>query len=105
MAKGIKTRKFAREQLEEWDLPYCWADDSPEELHREQVDKRRWVSVWDLVFRAPDDGKAYLVSYDEGLTEMQDDTDPWNYDNAIEGVEVELVEVVTTEWKPVKEES
>jgi hypothetical protein len=97
----MATRDFTREQLESWDLPDAWADDTPEILHREQVDSRRWVSVNELVFRAPDDGKAYRLYYEEGLTESQDGTDPWAYEDVISADEVELVEVTTTEWRAV----
>jgi hypothetical protein len=97
-------RTFTREQLEGWDLPGAWADDSPEILHREQVDSRRWVSVHELIFKAPDDGKAYRVYYDQGLTESQDDTDPWNDDSTVRGAEVELREVTVKQWQDVKEE-
>lgn len=94
-------RTFTRTELDAWDLPDAWADDAPEILHREQVDTRRWVSVHDLVFRAPDDGKAYRVTYVEGLTEVQEDTDPWGYDDEIDGVEVEARQITVTEWLPV----
>jgi hypothetical protein len=97
----MPTRNFTREQLDEWDLPGAWADDAPEILHREQVDTRRWVSVHELVFRAPDDGKAYRVYYDKGLTESQDDTDPWDYEHVIAADEVERVEVTTIVWRKV----
>jgi hypothetical protein len=97
----VPTRTFTREQLEAWDLPGAWADDAPEILHREQVDTRRWVSVHRLVFRAPDDGKAYRVHYEEGLTEVQEDTDPWSADCTVDGVEVELHEVTVKQWRAV----
>lgn len=94
-------RIFTRLELDDWDLPDAWADDSPEILHREQVDSRRWVSVHELIFRAPDDGKTYQVHYEQGLTESQDDTDPWNGDLRVKGVEVEQVPVTVMQWKPV----
>jgi hypothetical protein len=97
----MTTRIFTRAQLEAWDLPGAWADDSPEILYREQVDARRWVSVHELVFRAPDDGLAYRVFYEQGLTEDQDDTDPWNGDDEIKGTEVEQRPVVTQQWRDV----
>ncbi|WP_405620300.1 hypothetical protein [Streptomyces sp. NBC_00076] len=97
----MATREFTREQLDEWDLPGAWADDAPEILHREQVDSKRWASVHELVFRAPDDGKAWRVYYERGLTEHQDDHDPWDYDRTVEADEVERVEVTTTEWRKV----
>ncbi|MGW0495077.1 hypothetical protein ACWD0Z_06440 [Streptomyces sp. NPDC003007] len=96
-------RIFTREQLDAWDLPGAWADDSPEILHREQVESRRWVSVNELIFRAPDDGKAYQVFYEEGLTEEQEDTDPWNFDEEVKGTEVEQRRKTTKVWEPVTE--
>lgn len=98
-------RTFTREQLEAWDLPGAWADDAPEILHREQVDTRRWVSVNELIFRAPDDGKAYRVYYDQGLTESQEDTDPWNDDREIKGTEVEQRAKTTMVWEDIRAEA
>ncbi|MCP3817811.1 hypothetical protein NLX86_06575 [Streptomyces sp. A3M-1-3] len=100
----MPVRHFTRDQLDAWDLPGAWADDSPEILHREQVDARRWVSVHQLIFRAPDDGLTYRVHYEQGLTENQDDTDPWNYDDEIKAVEMEQREVTVTRWMPVGEQ-
>lgn len=101
----MTTRVFTSEQLNAWDLPGAWADDAPEILHREQVDTRRWVSVNELIFRAPDDGKAYRVYYDEGLTEVQEDTDPWNDDREVKGTEVEQRAKTVTTWEPVTDTS
>jgi hypothetical protein len=70
-------------------------------LHKEQIDTRRWVSVHELVFRAPDDGMTYSVTYEQGLTEDQDDTNPWNYDREVKATEVEQRPVVVQQWKPV----
>jgi hypothetical protein len=97
----MPTRTFTREQLDAWDLPGAWADDSPEILHREQVETRRWVSVNELIFRAPDDGKTYQVFYEEGLTEGQEGTDPWCDESEIKAVEVEPRQVTVTNWLPV----
>jgi predicted nuclease with RNAse H fold len=94
-------RVFHRDQLAAWDLPGAWADDAPKILHREQVDTRRWVSVHELIFRAPDDGKTYRVSYEQGLTENQDDTDPWNYRDHVVGEEVERHEQTVTAWRRI----
>ncbi|MFE5159112.1 hypothetical protein ACFRNT_11370 [Streptomyces sp. NPDC056697] len=97
------TREFTREELEEIGIPYEW-DAEPgkaaEQLHEEQVDTRRWVSVHEVVFRAPDDGKAYSVMYEEGLTEQQEDTDPWDYEDTITATEMEPHEVTLTVWRP-----
>ena len=103
-------RIFTREQLAASGIPFeCDIDNEPEfatELHRAQVGTRRWVSVHELVFRAPDDGKAYRIEYVQGLTEQQDGTDPFYYEgDMIEAAEVEqrtrMVEV--TEWCEVKD--
>lgn len=102
----MTTRTFTRQQLEEIGVPDIWtaADKSnaAEHLHESQVDTRRWVSVHELIFRAPDDGKAYSVTYEQGLTENQDDTDPWNYEDEIKAVEVEQQPVTVMQWKPVQ---
>lgn len=102
----MKTRIFTREDLEEIGVPHeCGAfEGSAEELHDELYDTDRWHHIYEFIFRAPDDGKAYRVYYQSGATEMQD-ADLWNYENRIEAVEVEQVQVTTTEWKPVKGES
>jgi hypothetical protein len=102
-------RVFTRDQLDTLGLPHDLATEEnaaefPEaavELHREQVDTRRWVSVHELVFRAPDDGKTYAVTYEQGLTELQEDTDPWDYAKEIRALEVEARAVVITEWHSV----
>ncbi|GAA1064716.1 hypothetical protein [Streptomyces asiaticus] len=100
----VTTRKFTREELETIGIPYEW-DAEPgkaaEQLHEEQIDERRWVSLHEIVFRAPDDGKAYSVVYAQGLTENQEDTDPWEYEGAtIKATEVEPHEVTLTVWRP-----
>lgn len=98
------TRDFTREELEIIGVPYEWdAEGTPaERLSEQQIDTRRWVSVHEIVFRAPDDGKAYGVSYVQGLTESQDDTDPWEYEgDPITAVEMEPHEVTVTEWRPI----
>jgi hypothetical protein len=105
------TRVFHRDQLDALGLPHDLATEDnarefPEaavELHREQVDTRRWVSVHELIFRAPDDGKAYRVFYERGLTENQDDTDPWGYAATVEATEVEQYEATVTAWRDVDE--
>jgi hypothetical protein len=105
------TRVFHRDQLDALGLPHDLATEDnarefPEaavELHREQVDTRRWVSVHELIFRAPDDGKAYRVTYEQGLTEHQDDHDQWNYRDHVVAEEVEPRPVTVTQWHSVEE--
>jgi hypothetical protein len=96
-------REFNRLQLKAWGVPYECGDSegSAEELHRAQIDTRRWTSVHELVFRAPDDGLPYRVTYEEGLTELQEDTDPWNFELTIMGEQVEKRLISREEWHPV----
>lgn len=108
----MTTRTFTTELLEAIGVPdELPGPNGPEveglayELHQEQVGTRRWVSVHELVFRAPDDGKAYRVYYERGLTEKQDDTDPWNGNAMVEATEVELVPVTVQHWQPVTADS
>lgn len=106
MAKGIKARYFTRDELADMGVPHECGEfaGSAEELHCELYDTTRWTEVYEFIFRAPDDGKAYRVYYDVGATEMQDDTDLWDYENKIQAVEVEAVPVMTIDWQPVMRE-
>jgi hypothetical protein len=101
----MKIRIFTREQLEEIGVPHeCGGDEgTAEELHDELYDTSRWTNIYEFVFRAPDDGKAYRVYYEVGASDSQDDIDLWGYEENISAVEVEQIQVVTTEWKPVKD--
>ena len=102
-------RTFTRDQLNTFGLPHDLASEAnatqfPEaavELHCQQVASRRWMSVHELVFRAPDDGLTYLVQHEQGLTENQDGTDPWFDADEVKAVEVEQRPVVVQQWKPV----
>lgn len=103
-----QTRTFTADQLEEIGVPFECAepdDSNPDnlavELHREQTDTRRWASTHWLVFRAPDDGKTYGVTYQRPLTEHQE-CDLWFDSNAIVATEVKQVPVTVLRWKPVK---
>ncbi|MGW9170144.1 hypothetical protein [Streptomyces decoyicus] len=103
----MPTRIFTTNELEDIGLPFeCDAEDEPGyavELHREQVDTRRWMSVHQLIFRAPDDGKVYSVLYEQGLTEMQDDHDHWGYEDRVKAIEMEPQEVTVTRWVAVQD--
>lgn len=101
----MATRVYTPDQLEEIGLPYeaDGGEGYAKELHCEQIDTRRWVSVHELVFQAPDDGKAYRLTYVQGLTEHQDDLDPWNYETQIKAEEVELRPVTVQRWFPVED--
>ncbi|MDX3759304.1 hypothetical protein [Streptomyces sp. AK02-04a] len=91
-------RTFTREQLEEIGVPFELHDDA--ELARDTVNSGRWNKTVRLVFRHPDDGNAYLVRYQVGLTEYQD-CDLWFGDDEITATEVEQRPVVVQQWKPV----
>lgn len=101
-------RTFTRDQLDEMGLPYELIDEDKAaeyprmtvELHREQTDRRRWASTHKLIFRAPDDGLAYRITYQSPLTEHQE-CDPWFDEDEVKAVEVEQRPVVVQQWKPV----
>ncbi|MGW1828864.1 hypothetical protein ACWCO0_09520 [Streptomyces tubercidicus] len=99
----MSTRTFTREALEEMGIPYEW-DAEPgkaaEILHQEQIDTRRWVSINEVVFLAPDDGRAWSVCYEKGLTESQDDTDLWGDDDEVTATEMESHAVTVVQWRP-----
>lgn len=99
----MSVRFFTRDQLSAFGVPKTWSatgNQVAEHLHTKQVDTRRWESTHEMVFRAPDDGKAYRICYQQGLTEYQD-CDTWFDEDLIEAIEVEPREVVVTHWTPV----
>lgn len=100
----MATRIFTRGELDEIGVPWeCDPDNGyAEELHCEIRDITRWAHVYEFVFRAPDDGKAYRLYYWTGATEHQDQ-DLWNWGVVVTAVEVEEVQVMTTEWQSVEE--
>lgn len=105
-------RKFPKGLLKDWGLPYGYdsTDVEAEILSDEAIDNGRWHEHHHLVFVAPDDGKTWRVGYSKGLTEIQD-MQPWDSEDnhvdymtkAIEGVQVEAVQVTTTHYRPIKE--
>lgn len=104
----MPTRIFHRSELEEMGVPdECThpgalnSNGLAVELANEQIDTRRWVSRHRLIFQAPDDGKAYAVFYERGLTEMQEDHDEWDDRDHIVGDEMEEHEVTVKRWRKV----
>jgi len=100
----MATRTFTRDQLEEIGVPFELGGDDTcaTELSDELVGSERWTSVHRLVFRAPDDGLAYQVTYEVGSTEHQDGIDPWHrHGKTVRAVEVEERPVVVQKWRPV----
>jgi hypothetical protein len=94
----MTSRTFTPEQLEELGVPFELDDDA--ELARDTINSGRWNKTVRLVFRHPDDGIAYLVRYQVGLTEYQD-CDLWFGEDEITATEVEQRPVVVQQWKPV----
>jgi hypothetical protein len=102
----MTTRHFTREQLDEIGVPFELGGDDTcaTELSSELIGSERWTDVHRLVFRAPDDGKAYQVDYEVGSTEHQDGIDPWHrWGKTIPAVEVEQRPVTVMQWMPVCE--
>lgn len=88
------TVKFSKDYLEdELFLPYENA------IVDNIIDTTRWSIVHEIVFS--DKGKFYMTTYSEGATECQDEK-PWEYDDEVECVEVELREVKVKKWVPVE---
>ncbi|NFH01357.1 hypothetical protein FC831_13900 [Clostridium botulinum] len=84
--------KFKREYLiEELGLP--WDTDV---IHKEIIDTTRWSVIKEIVFQDKD-GRYYQTTYSEGATECQDES-PWEYEDEVECVEVELKEVLVKKW-------
>lgn len=103
---STQTRTITREQLEDWGLPYDLPTEQMAippgygtELHREQTETRRWYSINLLVFRAPDDGQPWGVTYLQGLTEVQEDTDPWDDKPEVTAYRMEQYEKTVTAWR------
>lgn len=94
-SKAVITRVFTMDEIDEWDLP--WGAGEGMIKSDEITDHNRW-SVWhELVFRAPDDGKLWRLSYQRPATEMQE-CDKWP---DLEAVQVEAVQVITNVYREV----
>ena len=89
------TKKFSRDYLKnELELPYA------NTIVDNVIDVTRWSIVHEIVFA--DNGKFWQTTYSEGATEYQDER-PWEYEDEVECVEVELKEVTVRKWVPVEE--
>lgn len=92
-----RTKVFSKDYLvNELDLPLY------NTIFDRIVDTTRWSIVHEIVFK--DKGKLYMTTYSEGATECQDEI-PWEYDDEIEciEIEVELKEVKVKKWIPVED--
>jgi hypothetical protein len=92
------TRIITREQAKEWDLHY----DAPGEITRECGTEHRWYVEMRVIFTAPDDGLVYAADYEHGLTEMQEDHDPWDGREYVLLTRYESYEKTVTAWRPVE---
>jgi hypothetical protein len=61
------------------------------------TDTSRWSVHHKIVFEH--EGKFYQTHYSEGATEQQDES-PWEYEEDVDCVEVELKEVKIMKWVP-----
>lgn len=74
--------------LDELNLPYSAIKSSITETSR-------WSIHYEIIFK--DNDTFYKTWYSEGATESQEES-PWEYDNDVECIEVELKEVKRLEW-------
>lgn len=66
----------------------------------DQVGSRRWSIDYEAVFRFTQTGKLYRFNWSAGATEMQEER-PFEYEDEVEPVEVDAVEVTVTKYVPV----
>lgn len=105
---STRTRVFHRDELAAMGIPSrstASGQETAERLHGEEIERHRWHSSNYLVFRAPDDGRIWRITYLEGLTEIQEDIDPWNYESEIEAEEVAPYLISHTSWMTEDEAS
>jgi len=85
MAKKVFSKDYL---INELDLPGS-------AIHDEIVDTGRWTIHHKIIFE--NNGVFYSTYYGEGATEAQDES-PWEYDDDVECIEVELREVTVKKW-------
>jgi len=94
-------RTFILDQLREWDLP--WDDEIVVSRETEDVG-RRWMDVCTIVFKAPDDGYHYALSFDVGKTEYQEQSWDEDFGDTVDLARVELKQITVEQWVPVEAE-
>lgn len=105
---SAKIRIFTPAELEAIGVPFeCASPTGPMPGHAialadEIVDARWWASIHRLIFRAPDDGKAYDVRYER--PGAMHDQGPWGRRATVQATEVEGREFTVTRWLPVEGE-
>ncbi len=86
--------KFSKEILT--NLNYV---DGFEVIYTKMTGQRRWVTEFERVFKH--EGKFYRTCYEQGSTECQDDSQPYEYDDdPVECEEVFPVETTVIVYKP-----
>ena len=86
-----EARALVYDDLAGWKLEY----DS-----KKIIGQRRWVTEYSAVFKDLESGRTFQMCYELGSTEIQDDTQPFEYEDPVL-VEVVLKEVVKEEWVAV----
>jgi hypothetical protein len=84
----MKIKLDKKFMVNELDLPYTAILD-------EITDTSRWSVHHRIIFAYR--GRFYETNYSVGATEMQDES-PWEYDDQVECIEVELKEVKVKKW-------
>lgn len=94
-------RTFTLDQLNEWGLPDH--KDVTVSIETEDVG-RRWMDVCTVIFKAPDDGYHYALSFDVGKTEYQEQSWDYDFEDTVDLARVELRKVTVEQWLPVDAE-
>ena len=85
-------KTFDRETLDELDIPWDCLDQQIEEEGHWTLKKTGVAEI---------NGQYWRFHWEEGSTEMQEDTDPWFDDGEVEGTLVELQQVTVSKWVAV----
>ena len=96
------SKEFLRELL--WNEQVEFEGESYKVIEDKYEDSSRWAEHRLMVFQSENNKKYYVAGYSRGLTltEVQDER-PFEYEPAmIECTEVEPVETVIIEYKPVE---
>ena len=81
-------------------FPYMFPR-APGEIARERGDEHRWYVEMRVIFAAPDDGLIWAAEYEHGLTEIQEDHDPWDGQQWVTLTRYESYEKTVTAWREV----
>lgn len=99
----MPVKSFDKDTLQD----LAWEDYNPDEfqiISDEIVDTSRWSTIYEMVFMEKGTGKYYQTSYSRGATECQDES-PYEYEpDQIKLTEVEPVEVMIIQYRPVQED-